>query len=365
MTRAPVKRPTALDLVVPCYNEEEALPETHRQLAALMQSMRCSGQIAAHSRIYYIDDGSHDRTWELIGTLSRHDPSVVGIRLSRNFGHQAALMAGLLTADGDAVVSIDADLQDDIAVIPEMVQKYCEGYEVVYGVRRQRVLDTSFKRNTALLYYGVLRRLGADVVQNHADYRLMGRRAIDALREYREVNLFLRGIVPMLGYGVSSVYYDRKNRLAGRSKYNLPKMLHLAVEGITSLSAVPLRLVSAMGVLVFVLSLVMAAWVLYVRLFTTHAVPGWASSVLPTFFLGAIQLLCLGVIGEYVAKAYLEIKRRPRYLIAETTTPSAIADMRATPAHSAAAEARAAHPLNAERLEEATSQAMPDLDRER
>lgn len=313
----------AVDIVVPCYHEEEALPETHRQLSTLMSGLRRSGQISADSKIYYVDDGSRDGTWELIAALSEADDSVVGIRLSRNYGHQSALLAGLFSATGDAVITVDADLQDDISVIPEMIEKYCSGHEIVFGVRRGRPTDTIFKRNSALLYYGLLRKLGVGIIPNHADYRLMGRKAIAALQEYTEVNLFLRGIVPLIGFRSTRVYYDRKERLAGQSKYDLPKMFRLALDGITSFSAVPLRFVSVMGMLVFLISLGMTGWVLWIRLFTDRAVPGWASSVIPIYFLGGIQLLCLGVIGEYLAKGYVETKRRPRYLISETASKSA------------------------------------------
>jgi glycosyltransferase involved in cell wall biosynthesis len=313
----PVPASVVLDLVVPCYDEEEALPETHRQLLALLEGMCRANRVSTRSRIYYVDDGSQDNTWALISGLCRLDERIAGIRLSRNFGHQSALLAGLLTATGDAVVSVDADLQDDISVIPEMVDRYLGGDEVVYGVRRRRSTDTVFKRNSALMYYALLNRLGVRVTHNHADYRLLGRRAIAALKEFTEVNLFLRGIVPLIGFKSSSVYYDRKERTAGIAKYNLGKMLQLALDGITSFSAVPLRWVAFTGMIVFFMSLAMAGWVLWVKLFTTHAVPGWASSVIPIYFLGGIQLLCLGVIGEYVAKGYIEIKKRPRFLISE------------------------------------------------
>ena len=310
----------AVDLVVPCYNEEEALPETHRQLSALTSALRRSGQISPHSKIYYVDDGSRDRTWALIAALSEADDTVVGIRLSRNYGHQSALLAGLFSATGDAVITVDADLQDDISVIPEMIERYCAGHEIVFGVRRARSTDTIFKRNSALLYYGLLRKLGVGIIPNHADYRLMGRRAIAALQQYTEVNLFLRGIVPLIGFSSICVYYDRKERLAGESKYDLPKMFRLALDGITSFSAVPLRFVAVLGMLVFLISLGMGAWVLWIRLLTSRAVPGWASSVIPIYFLGGIQLLSLGIIGEYLAKGYVETKRRPRYLISETAS---------------------------------------------
>jgi glycosyltransferase involved in cell wall biosynthesis len=311
-----------LDLVVPCYNEQDALPETHRQLLALLDRIAESSRVSIRCKIYYVDDGSQDDTWALISKLCGSDTRVAGIRLSRNFGHQSALLAGLFTATGDAVVSVDADLQDDIAVIPEMLDHYLAGHEVVYGVRRLRSSDTVFKRNTALLYYRLLKLLGVRIIHNHADYRLLGRRAIAALKEFSEVNLFLRGIVPLVGFNSSIVYYDRKERTAGISKYNLGKMLRLALDGITSFSAVPLRWVSFMGTFVFCLSLAMTGWVLWIRLFTTRAIPGWASSVIPIYFLGGIQLLCLGVIGEYVAKGYIESKRRPRYLICEMISQS-------------------------------------------
>jgi glycosyltransferase involved in cell wall biosynthesis len=325
-----------VDLVVPCYNEEEALPETHRQLADLMQEMHRAGRISPQSKIYYVDDGSQDGTWGLIATLCKQDSRVVGIRLSRNHGHQSALLAGLFSATGDAVITVDADLQDDISVIPQMIEKYCAGHEVVFGVRRGRETDTLFKRNSALLYYSLLRRLGVRIIPNHADYRLMGQRAIAALKEYTEVNLFLRGIVPLIGFNSSNVYYDRKERMAGVSKYDLPKMLRLAVDGITSFSAVPLRFVAVIGMVVFLASLGMTTWVLWIRLFTSRAIPGWASSVIPIYFLGGIQLLCLGVIGEYLAKGYIETKRRPRFQISEMIS--------AAPVQRDAAVALTSHP---------------------
>ena len=322
----PTSASVVINLVVPCYNEVEALPETHRQLAEIMNSMGRSNAVSTSSKIYYVDDGSQDGTWALISALCKTDSRVVGIRLSRNFGHQSALLAGLFTATGDAVITVDADLQDDVSVIPEMVDRYLAGNEIVYGVRRGRATDTILKRNTALLYYALLQRFGVRIVHNHADFRLMGKKAIAALKEFTEVNLFLRGIVPLIGFNSCNVYYDRKTRVAGVSKYNLPKMLRLAIDGITSFSAVPLRFVSVMGMAVFFLSIAMASWVLWIKLFTSHAVPGWASSVIPIYFLGGIQLLCLGVIGEYLAKGYVETKRRPRYLIADIVSedPTAV-----------------------------------------
>lgn len=309
----------AIDLVVPCYNEEEALPETHKQLNQLLETLIKNGQIS-RGHIYYVDDGSRDNTWQLIENLSRSNARVIGVRLSRNFGHQSAVLAGLFSADGDAVITIDADLQDDINAIPEMISKFQEGHQIVYGVRRYRSTDTVLKRNTALLYYSLLKRLGVQIVHNHADYRLMSRRAIDAIKQYEEANLFLRGIVPLIGFKSCSVFYDRKARQAGESKYNLRKMLRLAIDGITSFSAVPLRAVATLGFIVFFGALGMSGWVLWIKMFTNDAIPGWASSVIPIYFLGGIQLLCLGVIGEYVAKSYIETKRRPRFFVSELTS---------------------------------------------
>lgn len=304
-----------LSIVVPCYNEQEVLPETNRRLMALLDRMAAAGLIAEGSGVHYVDDGSRDTTWSLIQQLSTQDPRVHGIKLSRNRGHQAALMAGLLTVPGDALVSIDADLQDDVNVIETMAREFIAGHEVVYGVRDSRATDTVFKRRTALAYYGLLRRMGVDLVHNHADFRLMGRRVIEALREYGEVNLFLRGVVPLIGFKSTSVKYDRAERFAGISKYPLRKMLAFAIEGITSFSIVPLRLITLLGLLISVFSFAMIVFVIYGALVMRAVVPGWASSVVPIYFLGGIQLLSLGIIGEYVAKIYLETKQRPRYII--------------------------------------------------
>ncbi len=309
---------TRLAIVVPCYNEEEVLPETNRRLLDLLTRMQAAGSITADSAIHYVDDGSRDRTWALIESLAAADPRVHGIKLSRNRGHQAALMAGLLTVQGDALVSIDADLQDDVNVIEKMVAEFAGGAEVVYGVRDSRESDTVFKRNTALAYYGLMRKMGVDLVHNHADFRLLGRRAVEALREYGEVNMFLRGIVPMIGYRAATVKYDRAERFAGVSKYPLRKMLTFALEGVTSLSVVPLRLITLLGFLVSVFSFLMILFVIYGTLVMKAVVPGWASSVVPIYFLGGIQLLSMGIIGEYVAKIYLETKQRPRYFIEKT-----------------------------------------------
>ncbi len=306
-----------LSVVVPCYNESEVLPETTRRLLALLAQLEADGRIGAGSHVLYVDDGSTDDTWSLIAAANAQDARIRGIKLSANRGHQIALMAGLFSAQGDIMVSIDADLQDDLAAIEAMLVACAAGSEVVYGVRAKRGSDTLFKRSSAESYYRLLKLLGVKVVFNHADYRLMTRRAIEALKQFGEVNLFLRGIVPLIGFRSSTVYYERSERFAGESKYPLKKMLMLAFDGITSFTAFPLRMISFMGLLVSMISLGMIIWVLWVKLFTSAAIPGWASSVIPIYFLGGIQLLSIGVLGEYVAKIYFETKRRPRYFIEE------------------------------------------------
>lgn len=307
-----------LAIIVPCYNEEEVLPETNRRLLEVLTRLQDRGAVTPDSAIHYVDDGSRDKTWPLIEALSKGDGRVHGIKLSRNRGHQAALMSGLLTVPGDALVSIDADLQDDVTVIEKMVEEHAAGAEVVYGVRDSRATDTVFKRNTALAYYGLMRKMGVDLVHNHADFRLMGRRAVEALREYGETNMFLRGVVPLVGYRAATVRYDRAERFAGESKYPLRKMLTFALEGITSFSVVPLRLITLLGLVISVASFLMILFVVYVTLVLQAVVPGWASTVVPIYFLGGIQMLSMGVLGEYVAKIYLETKRRPRFFIEAT-----------------------------------------------
>ena len=307
-----------LSLVIPCYNEEEVLPETTRRLGALLQDLVARGKIGPESYVYLVDDGSRDRTWSIIESATREHTFVRGIKLSRNRGHQNALLAGLFSAEGDAVISIDADLQDDLGAIESMVDAYDAGSDIVYGVRKGRTADTFSKRLTAEGYYKLLHFMGVEAVFNHADYRLMSRRAIDTLREFKEVNLFLRGIIPQLGFTTSVVYYDRAKRFTGESKYPLRKMLAFAWQGITSFSAVPLHLITTLGVLVSLGSFAVTLWALWIRLFSLEAVPGWASTVLPIYFLGGIQLLCIGIIGEYLAKIYMETKGRPRYLIEKT-----------------------------------------------
>lgn len=309
------RAPPALAIVVPCYNEQEVLSETKARLVDLLVDLQARGKVTAGSRIYFVDDGSADLTWSLIEGFVDDGAPVVGIRLSRNRGHQNALLAGLFSAEGDAIVSIDADLQDDLGAVEQMVDHYVRGCDVVYGVRRRRDTDSFAKRRAALAFYGVMRRLGAETIRNHADYRLLSRRAVEALKSYREVNLYLRGIVPGLGFRSAVVEYDRLPRFAGETKYPWRKMLSLSLNAITSFSATPLHMISAIGLLLSVASALLGLWVLFVALFTDRAVAGWASTVLPIYFLGGIQLVSLGVIGEYVGKIYLETKGRPRFFI--------------------------------------------------
>jgi len=306
---------SSLAIVVPCYNEEQVLPETALRLSELLQGLIDTGKVSDDSHVYFVDDGSRDRTWSLIEQLAAANPLIKGIKLSRNRGHQNALLCGLMNAAGDVVISVDADLQDDLGAIEKMLEAHSQGFDVVYGVRSRRDTDTFFKRFTAQAYYKLLHVMGVDVVFDHADYRLLSRRAIEALSEYGESNVFLRGIIPTLGFNSTKVYYERRERFAGESKYPLSKMLALAVEGITSFSPLPLRMIAALGILVTIISAFLGLWTVAVRLFTDTAVPGWASTVVPVYFLGGLQLLGIGVIGEYLAKVYMEVKRRPRYII--------------------------------------------------
>lgn len=304
-----------LSIVVPCYNEEEVLPETAKRLIGLLERLQKSRKISQNSKVYFVDDGSKDKTWELIETLSTEYPAVHGFKLSRNRGHQNALLGGLFTAEGDALVSIDADLQDDIDVIEEMVDAYRNGHDIVYGVRKARTTDTPFKRATAEGFYKLMHLMGVDIVFNHADFRLMSRRAVEELKQYPEVNLFLRAMVPLIGYPSTQVYYDRAERFAGESKYPLKKMLAFAWDGITSFSVVPLRLITATGFIIFIASILISLWAIGIKFFTDDAVPGWTSTVLPIYFIGGIQVFSIGIVGEYIGKMYLETKRRPRFII--------------------------------------------------
>ena len=310
--------PPVVYLVIPCYNEEAVLPETVRQLTLQMESLQKNGLAAPQSRMLLVDDGSRDQTWKLISDFCRENPWVCGLKLAHNRGHQNALLAGLMEArlHADCAISLDADLQDDIGVLPDFLQKYREGCDVVYGVRSSRKKDTFFKRTTAQGFYRMMKLLGVDVVYNHADYRLMSRRALDALSEYKEVNLFLRGIVPLIGYRSDYVFYERHERFAGESKYPLKKMLSFALDGITSFSVKPLKIISNLGIL---LSLCSVAGLLYALIshFVGYTVAGWTAIVCSIWLLGGIQLLCIGVVGGYVGKIYTEVKARPRFRIEE------------------------------------------------
>lgn len=305
-----------IGIVSPCYNEEQVLHETVRQLNSLLTDLIATKKISDESFIAFIDDGSRDNTWKIIeGTAASHR-QVKGLKLAGNVGHQKALLAGLLTFNNssDALISIDADLQDDIRVIGQMIDSYKSGVDVVYGVRKLRKTDTFFKRNTALLFYNLMKRMKVHVLHNHADYRLCSHRVVQALSEFNEVNLFLRGIIPSIGFKKDIVYYDRLERFAGESKYPFRKMLSFAWNGITSFSNFPLKLVTAIGFIIFFFCILMSGYSLF-ALYNGNIVPGWVSTVLPMYFLGGIQLFCIGILGEYIGKIYSEVKQRPRYII--------------------------------------------------
>lgn len=299
--------------VIPCFNEAECLMETTRRLRKKMNALIKAKRISGKSRIVYIDDGSNDGTWDIIERLG---DSVVGIKLSRNYGHQNALLAGLNYAKDlcDAAISMDADLQDDIEVIDKFIEKFGNGFEVVYGVRGERKNDSWFKRNSALAFYRLMNKLGVKTVYNHADYRLMSKRALEELSNYEEVNLFLRGIVPLIGLKTDVVEYERAERFAGRSKYPLKKMMNFALDGITSFSIKPIRLVFFLGLTVSVISFFVLIYALIIKLIGS-AVSGWTFTICSIWLLGGLQMIALGVIGEYIGKIYFEVKRRPRYTV--------------------------------------------------
>ena len=305
-----------LTIVVPCFNEEEVLKETSIQLSTVLTYLIKDSLVSKESKILFVDDGSKDRTWELIEKESLENPYVTGLKLARNVGHQNALIAGLETASkqSDCVVSIDADLQDDINVIRTFVKKYLEGFDIVYGVRDKRDTDTYFKRTTALGFYRIMGKIGIKLVPNHADFRLMSKRALDELFKYRETNLFLRGLVPILGFTSTKVYYDRKERFAGVSKYPLKKMLAFAFDGLTSFSVTPIRFVTFLGFLSVILCLITGGYA-FIQELIGHTQSGWTSLILSIWFVGGIQLLGIGIIGEYIGKIYREVKKRPRYSV--------------------------------------------------
>ena len=312
-----------LYIVIPCYNEQEVLPVTAPLFLKKLKELSAQGLCAETSRVLFVNDGSRDDTWNVINRLAESDEHFAGVCLSRNRGHQNALLAGLMTARqlADVTISIDCDGQDDINAMDEMLRAYNEGCDVVYGVRSRRDTDTFFKRFTAEGFYKLMKSLGVDSVYNHADYRLMSRAALDGLAQYREVNLFLRGMVPLVGFKSTSVYYERAERIAGESHYPLKKMLAFALDGITSLSVKPIRLITVLGLLISLAGFLAVIWAI-VQAVLGNVVPGWASTVCIVCFLGGIQLLCLGVIGEYVGKIYSEVKRRPRFIIRATTDGS-------------------------------------------
>lgn len=309
-----------LYIVIPCYNEQEVLPVTAPLFLQKINDLYIYGKISEQSRILFVNDGSRDKTWDIITEFSQIDEHYIGISLGRNCGHQNALFAGLMEAKDkcDVSISVDCDGQDDIDAIDKMIDEYLSGSDIVYGVRCDRKTDTGFKRVTAQMFYKFMKGMGADVIYNHADYRLMSKKALNALSQFKEVNLFLRGIVPMIGFKYSCVEYSRKERLAGKSKYPLKKMLSFASDGITSLSVKPIRLITAFGFVVAILSVIGIIWSVVTALIGS-TVAGWASTVSIICFLGGVQLLSLGVIGEYIGKIYLEVKGRPRYIIDKKT----------------------------------------------
>ncbi|MCP1126254.1 glycosyltransferase family 2 protein [Bacillus sp. 3103sda1] len=305
-----------LSIVVPCYNEEAMLEETTKELTRIMDDLVANKKISHESIIFYVDDGSADNTWGIIEEKITVNPYVQGLKLSRNFGHQGALIAGLESARefSDCVISIDADLQDDVNVIYQFIDKYQEGYEIVYGVRDKRDTDTKFKRNTALWFYRLMGKMGVKLVPNHADYRLMSKRALDEFIKYQEENLFIRGIVPLLGFKSTKVYYDRKERFAGESKYPLKKMIAFAFDGLTSFSVAPIRFVSYLGFLMVLIGIGIAFYTVFAKVFS-YTISGWTSLMLSIWIVGGMQLLAIGIIGEYIGKIFKETKGRPRYTI--------------------------------------------------
>lgn len=315
-----------LAIVVPCYNEEEVLKIASKVLRGVLDDLIRKGKISENSFILFVNDGSKDRTWELIEEEHALYPSqVCGVKLAGNVGHQFALTAGLLTAMdvSDVTISIDADLQDDVAVIEEMIDKFHDGCDIVYGVRKERKTDTFFKRTTAQAFYKLMALMGVKTVYNHADYRLMSKRAVEEFSKYKETNLFLRGMIPLMGYRTDSVYYDRKERVAGESKYPLKKMISLAFNGISSFSVKPISLILGVGMLIILISLFAAVYAL-ISYFTGHVVQGWTSLILSIWFLGGMQLLAIGLVGQYIGKIYIEVKGRPRYNIEKVLLSEAL-----------------------------------------
>lgn len=312
-------KPT-LAFIIPCFNEKEILTSTIKKLQSILEDLQKKQKISSESFLYLVDDGSHDKTWKIIEAEHQTNPSQIkGLKLSRNFGHQHAVLAGDLQSKNkaDIFISIDADLQDDTQVIEQFIDAYHEGNEIVYGVRKERKTDTYFKKITAQGFYKLMQSMGVDIIYNHADYRLISKKALCELEKFEEVNLFLRGIFPLIGFKNKLIYYDRQERQAGTSKYPLKKMLSFALDGITSFSIKPLRFVTWTGFVIFFITLIMSIWVLIDKLFLNHTVAGWASIVLPIYLIGGIQILSIGIIGEYIGKIYKEVKHRPRFIIEE------------------------------------------------
>lgn len=317
-----MKKDNILYIVIPCYNEEAVLAETANRLTDKIERMIKEKLVSEKTRIMFVDDGSKDGTWSLIKKLHKENKYVDGLKLARNRGHQNALLAGLMTAKkyADIVISMDADLQDDIEVLDSFVKEYEQGAEIVYGVRSSRKKDSFFKRNTAQFFYRMMKRFGVEIVYNHADYRLMSKRAVDELEKYKEVNLFLRGIIPLIGFKTSTVNYERKERFAGESKYPLKKMLGFALEGILSFSVTPLRVITVLGTIISVASFIFLIYVIIGHFTNNGNVAGWTTIIALVSFFGGFQILCIGLIGEYIGKIYSETKQRPRYSIEEELT---------------------------------------------
>lgn len=305
-----------LTIIIPCFNEEEVLPETCSEVGDILNNLISEEKVSPKSKILFVDDGSKDDTWKLIKEYSKQYSYITGITFTRNYGHQNALLAGLSVASkySNIMITIDADLQDDVKAIYEMIDKYYQGNDVVYGVRSSRQTDTFFKKNTALAFYSLMKKMGVQLVPNSADYRLMSKRAVLALLEYQERNLFLRGMVPLVGYQSSKVFYERKERFAGKSKYPLKKMVHFALDGITSFSTMPIKLIMNLGILIILISIILMIYTL-IQKFNGGTVSGWSSLMISIWLLGGIQLLSLSVLGEYIGKIFTEVKRRPRFHI--------------------------------------------------
>lgn len=309
---------TKLGIIVPCYNEEEVLQDSSQKLLAVLNNLEKENLVSNDSFICFVDDGSKDKTWDIIIKLKEVHPEIKGIKLSSNNGHQNALMAGLLTCknDADCLVSIDADLQDEETTIKEMIIKFNKGFDIVYGVRGDRRKDSIFKRSSASFFYRFMKLLGVDIIYNHADFRLSSKKVNNELSKYKEINLFLRGIFPSMGFRSCEVYYSRQKRKAGKTKYPLKKMISFALNGISSFSIRPLRWITVTGFIIFAFCILASAYALW-GYFYQETVPGWLSTVLPFYFLGGVQILCIGIIGEYIGKMYKEVKQRPRYIIEE------------------------------------------------